>query len=47
MLYSGDEVYDDETTSGLISPLDRACEECDAPAGVECAKGCPSVWDPR
>ena len=52
MLYSGDEVYDDDTTSGqddggVFTATDRPCEECDAPAGVECAKGCPSVWDPR
>ena len=47
MLYSGDDVYDDETTSGAFTATDRPCEECDAPAGVECAPRCPSVWDPR
>jgi hypothetical protein len=54
VLFSGDEVYDEDTTSGgptdsgVFTATDRPCEEgCGAPAGVECAEGCPSVWDPR
>ena len=46
MLFSGDEVYDDETTSGPISPLDRDCDHCGALEGEPCAPTCPDVWRP-
>jgi hypothetical protein len=45
-MFSGDEVYDDETTSGPISPLDRECDHCGAWTGQPCPPNCAGVWFP-
>jgi hypothetical protein len=46
VMFSGDEVYDEETTSGPISPLDRECDHCGAWTGQPCPPNCPGVWFP-
>jgi hypothetical protein len=45
-MFSGDEVYDDETTSGPINPLDRECDHCGAWTGQPCPPNCQGVWFP-
>lgn len=46
MIYSGDETYPDDITSGPAhDPLDEECPACGAEPGEPCRQVCPSRWN--
>lgn len=48
-MYSGDEAYGDDITSGPIDPshdpLAEPCPDCLAEPGEECTPDCSSHWN--